>query len=309
MVRTAQQTTDDGVGRLLREQAQTGIGVHDALSAILAGKEAFDFLWVSSFALSAVAGLPDVGLLNPDDILSAVRVLNRATKLPLVVDLDSGHGTPLQTHFMVDSLVKAGVSAVCIEDNPSEKRSSLYDGYKRALVPIPVHQTRIRAARLAIDNIDSVDNQRGQPGRHGSCAVIARTEALVAGEGLSAALRRAEAYVESGADAVFVQCVAPTAEELFGFLHEWNRRTPVFLAPTRYPDTPRDKFHSAGASHVIYANHALRAAHAAMARTMRVLANGGSPNDVEPELSTVATVSTDVGEPAIRELDAMLSTC
>jgi phosphoenolpyruvate phosphomutase len=290
-----QMSQGGGVGDLLRERTQTGIGVHDALSAILATKEAFDFLWVSSFALSAVAGLPDLGLLNRDDMLTAVRVLGRATTLPLVIDLDSGYGTPLQTHFMVNSLLASGVSAVCIEDNPVEKRSSLYDGYERVLVPIPVHEARIRAARIAIDT------------RGADCAVIARTEALVAGEGLAAALRRAEAYVGAGADAVFVQCVAPTAEELFGFLEAWHRRTPVFLAPTRYPDTPRAKFHGAGATHVIYANHALRAAHAAMARTMRVLANGGSANDVEPELSSVATVSTDVGEPAIRALNAMLS--
>ncbi|HEU5111239.1 MAG TPA: isocitrate lyase/PEP mutase family protein, partial [Micromonosporaceae bacterium] len=227
---------------LLERQECAGAGVHDAISAIIAEKEGFDFLWLSSFALSAAIGLPDVGLINVEDVLSLVRPLERVTRLPLVVDLDAGHGVPLQTNLVVEKLVRAGVAAVCIEDNPAEKRCSLYDEYDRTLAPVEVHEVRIRAARTAVD------------ARGSNCAVIARTEALVAGLGVDECLRRAAAYADAGADAVFVQSVSSSPDELMEFLKLWNSRTPVFLAPTRYPDLSRSAFFAAGATHVIYAN-------------------------------------------------------
>lgn len=292
--RTGGEASRKRASELLETGTQTGAGVHDALSAILAAKAGYQFLWVSSFALSATAGMPDVGLITPDDLRSTVRVLGRASDLPLVVDLEAGHGTPLQTYSVVTSLAQLGVRAVCIEDNPLEKRCSLYDDYDRSLVSIPEHQARIRAAKAAIDAAGA------------DCAVIARTEALVAGEGVERALERAGAYVDTGADGVFVQATAPAPDDLFRFLEQWERRTAVFLAPTRYPRVAKTDFFAAGASHVIYANHALRAAHAAMARTLNALATARSAEEFEPELSSVAEVSDDVGEPTIRALSATL---
>ena len=68
-----------------------------------------------------------------------------------------------------------------------------------------------------------------------TCRIIARTEALVAGLGVTEALRRATAYADAGADAVFIQSVDSTGKEVLTFGREWKRRTPIFIAPTRMP--------------------------------------------------------------------------
>src|SRR5689334_13451410 len=85
-------TEECPVARLFNGRFQMGVGVYDGLSALLAEKWKFDFAWVSSFCCSAAVGLPDAGIIGPEDILSVVRCVRRSTGLPIVVDLDSGYG-------------------------------------------------------------------------------------------------------------------------------------------------------------------------------------------------------------------------
>ena len=174
------ETSSDQVARLFNGAPQVGVGVYDGLSALLAEKWHFDFMWVSSFCCSAAAGLPDAGLISPEDILNVVRCVNRCAPLPIVVDLDSGYGDAVKVCHVVEAMAGAGASALCIEDNPLSKRCSLYDGYDRALVSIEEHVARLRAAQVGITRAGS------------SCRLIARTEALVAGMGVDEALRRAK---------------------------------------------------------------------------------------------------------------------
>src|SRR6267142_2074528 len=82
----------DHAARLFDGRPQVGVGVYDGLSALLAAKWGFDFQWVSSFCCSAAAGLPDAGIIGPEDILTVVRCVHRSSDLPIVVDLDSGYG-------------------------------------------------------------------------------------------------------------------------------------------------------------------------------------------------------------------------
>ncbi|KFB05067.1 Phosphoenolpyruvate phosphomutase [Frankia sp. Allo2] len=73
-----------------------GLGVHDGLSACVTDKQNIDFVWVSSFCVSAVLGLPDLGLVDSSEMASVVRTVVRATRYPVVVDMDSGYGGPAQ---------------------------------------------------------------------------------------------------------------------------------------------------------------------------------------------------------------------
>ncbi len=283
----------ENLRRLLIDSGQTGVGVHDGLSTLLASKNPFDFLWVSSYCSSAAMGLPDAGIIGAEEMLAMVRLVRRTTQLPIVVDLDAGYGDPLKIYNVVKEMVRAGASALCIEDNPSSKRCSLYDGLERTLVTAEEHMARVRAAKAAIASID------------GSCIVVARTEAFLACLGVEEALRRSSAYVEAGADAVFVQSVDATGEEILQFCRGWARRTPVFLAPTRIPHIPKTELFSAGASHVIFANQGLRAAHAAMDRVFRALATLPSSAEAEKDISTVKRVSADVGADHIEALERL----
>src|SRR5438477_2897678 len=154
--------------RLFDGNFKVGIGVYDGISALLAEKWKFDFAWVSSFCCSAALGLPDAGIVGAEDILNVVRCVRRSIELPIVVDLDSGYGDAVKVFHVVEAMARAGAAALCIEDNPTSKRCSLYDGYDRVLVTPDEHIARLRAAKAAIEQARS------------SCKIIARTEALVA---------------------------------------------------------------------------------------------------------------------------------
>ena len=286
-------SAQDNLSRLLASRGQTGVGVHDGLSTLLASKYPFDFLWVSSFCSSAAMGLPDAGIIGAEEMLAMVRLVRRTSLLPIVVDLDAGYGDPLKIYNVVKEFVRAGASALCIEDNPTSKRCSLYDGYERTLVSPDEHCARVRAAKAAISSIA------------GSCIVVARTEAFLACLGVDEALQRVHAYVDAGADAVFAQSVDATGEEILQFCKGWNRRTPIFLAPTRISHIPKEELFAAGASHVIHANQGIRAAHAAMDRVFASLAVLPSSGGVENEISTVKKVASDVGADQIERLERL----
>src|SRR4051812_27714466 len=100
---------------LFNGKFQVGVGIYDGISILLAAKHHFDFVWISSFCASAVQGLPDVGIIGPEDILSLVRLTRRLTDLPIIVDLDSGYGDGVKIYHVMDAMARAGVSAVCIE--------------------------------------------------------------------------------------------------------------------------------------------------------------------------------------------------
>jgi phosphoenolpyruvate phosphomutase len=285
----------DHAARLFDGHCQVGVGVYDGLSALLAEKWRFDFVWVSSFCCSAAAGLPDAGIIGPEDVLNVIRFVRRSVDLPIVVDIDSGYGDPVKAFHVVEAMARAGAAALCIEDNPISKRCSLYDGYVRALASVEEHSARVRAARAGVAQARA------------TCRIIARTEALVAGLGVTEALRRTSAYADAGADAVFIQSLDSTGKEVLTFGREWRCRTPLFIAPTRMPQVTRQEFFTAGISHAIFANQGLRAAHAAMDRTFRILAEAESSQTVESEISPVATIATLVGAQKVVELEALLA--
>jgi len=268
--------------RLLEDREHTGLGVHDGFSTLLANGAGADFLWASSFAASASRGFPDAGLLEASTMAPVVNEISRVTELPIVVDMDAGYGDELKVRYSADAMTRAGATAICIEDNPVSKRCSLYDGHERELVSPEEHCARIKAARAGIAN---------RP-----CAVIARTEALVAGLGVDEALARAGAYVDAGADAVFAQAVAlDEGDQLLEFCMRWGRRTPVFLAPTTYSHRTRAQWYAAGASHVIFANQGIRAAHRAILTVFRQLVASDAPIEAEEDISSVADIAEEVG--------------
>jgi phosphoenolpyruvate phosphomutase len=274
---------------------QVGIGVYDGLSALLAAKCKFYFMWVSSFCCSAAVGLPDAGIIGPEDILNVVRCVRRCVDAPIVVDLDSGYGDAVKVFHVIEAMARAGAAGLCIEDNPVSKRCSLYDGYARELASVEEHISRLRAATAGVKAARS------------NCKIIARTEALVAGQGVAEALKRAHAYADAGAHGVFIQSLDATGNEVLSFGRQWKRRTPLFIAPTRLPHVTRKDFEAAGISHSIFANQGLRAAHAAMDQTFGKLAQAESAECVVGGISSIATVANLVGAQEVVELEAMLA--
>ena len=283
-------------GRLFDGKFKVGIGVYDGVSALLAEKWRFDFAWISSFCCSAALGLPDAGIIGAEDILNVTRCVRRSIDMPIVIDLDSGYGDAVKVFHVVEAMARAGAAALCIEDNPTSKRCSLYDREHRPLASIEEHIMRLRAARAAVQ------------AAHSSCKIIARTEAMVAGLGIEEALKRATAYAESGADGIFVQSLDATGNEVLSFGRTWRRRTPLFIAPTRLPAVTKAEFARAGVSHTIFANQGLRAAHAAMDHAFQVLAESESAAALNSEISPVSSVASLVGAQKMVELESLLAT-
>jgi phosphoenolpyruvate phosphomutase len=281
--------------RLFGSMSQVGAGIYDGMSAILAESAVFDFLWLGSFSISASLGLPDAGLLDVADVKRVLTTARRVSSLPLVVDVEAGYGDDVRAFYAAEALMAAGATAVCLEDNGGPHRCSLYDGFPRTLNAVGDQCAKIAAMREAVAPYGGI--------------IIARTEAIVAGLGVEEALRRSEAYVSAGARAVFVQCVSPQGlDQLLSFSVHWNRRTPLFIAPTRYEQVERRAFHDAGATHYIYANQALRAAHHAIAEVYRQVMTSGTVANLETRLSGVSDVAADVDEGRIRRTQPVPAT-
>lgn len=166
-------------------------GVYDALSAHLAARAGFTALYVSgaSIAYTRLAR-PDLGYLGADQVAEIVRNIRERTELPLVVDADTGFGNALNVQRTMQVLEQAGASAIQLEDQSMPKRCGHLDG--KVLVTPAEMVGKIRAAADAR--------------RDDATLIVARTDA-VGPEGLEAALERAAAYADAGADLLFVEAL------------------------------------------------------------------------------------------------------
>jgi phosphoenolpyruvate phosphomutase len=248
------------------------------MSAILIEGHGFDAVWVSGFGVSAMAhGLPDLNLVTQTETLDATRRIEGVTDLPVVVDCDNGYGGFSNVVRTVVDFDRAGVSAVCIEDNLFPKRNSLYQGQsRRELVDTKEQARRLRAAKAAQESPSFV--------------LIARVEALIAGHGIDAAIERAVAYSEAGADAILIHSKDKSLEEIEGFLARWRETglsTPLVAVPTLFPDYTADQLHEKGFAMVILANQPMRASVQAMEETLRTLRAEGKPAAADPHIAKV----------------------
>ncbi len=164
-------------------------GVYDALSARLAAAAGFDAIFLSGYAMSATRlARPDLGLLTQTEILETARRVCAAVACPVIVDIDTGHGGVLNVEWAVEELLRAGAAGCFLEDQEWPKRCGHLEG--KRIVPLDEYLPKLRAAlRLRAGT---------------SFHVTARTDARAVA-GLDEAVRRARAYADAGADAVFVE--------------------------------------------------------------------------------------------------------
>ena len=240
------------------DRMQLGVGVHDALTARLAERAGFDVVWLGSLEVSARYGVPDTNVLTMTEMAAVSAEVRAACRLPVYVDADNGYGDDLAAARAARLFEAAGADAVCLEDNVFPKRNSLLLGLDRPLV---------EPAEFA-DRLSVVCKSRTR------MAVIARTEALVAGLGVDAAVSRLHRYAGTGVDALFVQVNRDSRQLLRPVLEQLDS-LPVVLAPTALPEVPAERFASWGAGTVLFANLVLRTMLAALPRTMAAVRQRG----------------------------------
>ena len=233
-------------------------GAHDALSAKLVERAGFDAVWASGFEISAAHGVPDANILTMSENLDAAARMVGAVRIPVIADCDNGYGNAVNVIHTVRAYERAGVAAICIEDNVFPKRCSFYAGVKRELADVDEHVGKIRA----------VLDTRRSPDFH----VIARTEALIAGWGMEEALRRGRAYADAGANLVLIHSKSDQPDEVLEFARRWDRKVPLVAVPTIYKSITAGELGNAGFKVVIFANHGLRASIKAMRETFERLA-------------------------------------
>ena len=172
-------------------------GAFDALSARIAVKAGARVVYMTGFGVvGASFGVPDIGLIGPDQMSERVRAIAGAiAPVPLVADGDNGHGGPLDVVHLVRAYEQAGASAIQLEDQVMPKRCGHMEG--KEIVSLSEAAAKIRAACAARSSA--------------SFKIVARTDARAV-EGLDEALRRGEAFLKAGADVLFVEAPQSEAE-------------------------------------------------------------------------------------------------
>ena len=170
-------------------------GVYDCLSAKIAERTGFEVIFTSGFGISgSVLGYPDYGLLTATEMLNAAGHISKSVDIPVISDIDTGYGNPLNVVRTIRDVIDLGIAGVILEDQEWPKRCGHLDG--KRVIPMEEHVEKIRAARFA----------SGESG----LVIVARTDSR-AEFGLAEAIRRGKAYYEAGADVVFIE--APQTEE------------------------------------------------------------------------------------------------
>lgn len=248
---------------------------HNGLSATIVEQEGFEGIWASGLSIATSLGLRDCNEASWTQVLDIVEYMADATTLPIVVDGDTGYGNFNNARMLVRKLCQRQVAAVCLEDKLFPKINS-FIGNEQQLADVGEFCGKIAACK----DSQSDDN----------FSVIARIEALIAGKSMSEALDRAHAYAEAGADAVLIHSRKNVPDEILEFARLWNHQRPVVIVPTMYYRTPIETFRNAGISLVIWANHNMRSAIAAMRQTCRHIATTHSLVGIEEHLPSVKDV-------------------
>lgn len=214
-------------------------------------------------------GVPDIGLTTVTELRDTVAAIADAVDLPLIVDADTGFGNALNMTRTVKLLERAGASALQIEDQVFPKKCGHFSG--KAVIASDEMVQKIKAA---------TDARTDQ-----SMQIIARTDARAI-LGIEAAIDRARAFVEAGADMTFVE--APTSiEELEAICREIDApQVANIVYGGRTPDPGRERLADMGFSIVLYANAALQAALRASYKVLGALKDSGSLDGVAGELAT-----------------------
>jgi 2-methylisocitrate lyase-like PEP mutase family enzyme len=234
-------------------------GAFDGLSARLVEQAGFPAVYASGGAIARSVGVPDLGLISPDEICGRLAQIVDAVGVPVIADADTGYGNALTAQRAARAFERAGVVAFHLEDQTFPKRCGHYDD--KALVPVAEMVQRLHAVRDALHDPDFV--------------VIGRTDAIAV-EGYAAALNRASAYLAAGADVIFVE--APVNEEQIADI---ARQLPGYKLINMFhggktPLLPTARLQELGYHIVIIPSDTQRAAIRAMQRVLASIARDGS---------------------------------
>jgi methylisocitrate lyase len=246
------------------------VGTINAYAALLAQNAGFRAIYLSGAGVAnASFGLPDLGITSLNDVCEDVRRITAACPLPLLVDADTGFGSAFNIARTCRELIRAGAAGMHLEDQVSAKRCGHRPG--KALVSAAEMVDRLKAA------VDARSD--------GEFVIMARTDAHAV-EGQNAALERAAAYSEAGADMIFAEALT-TLDEYRQFAA--SIKVPVLANITEFGQTPlfsTAELGSAGVRLVLYPLSAFRAAAKAQVVVYDAIRRQGTQKSVVPYMQT-----------------------
>ena len=268
------------------------VGTINAYCAMLAEDAGHEAIYLSGGGVAnASYGLPDLGITNLKDVIIDVERICNATNIPLLVDIDTGWGGALNISRTIKAMEKAGAAAVHLEDQVSQKRCG-----HRPNKEIVSQEEMVDRVKAAVDA--KVDT---------NFVIMARTDALAL-EGLDAAVERAVACVEAGADAIFPEAILD--------LNQYRRfsesvNVPILANITEFGKTPLfncQELADSGVSMVLYPLSAFRAISKAALEVYQAIAINGDQRAVLEKMQTRAELYKVLGYHAYEEkIDALFS--
>lgn len=266
------------------------VGTINAYCAMLAEDAGHDAIYLSGGGVAnASYGLPDLGITSLNDVITDVERISNATEVPLLVDIDTGWGGAFNIARTIKAMEKAGAAAVHLEDQVSQKRC----GHRpnKAIVSQAEMVDRVKSAADAKLDDDFM--------------IMARTDALAV-EGMDAAIERAIACAEAGADAIFPEAILDL-EQYRQFANAVS--VPILANITEFGKTPLfncQELAEAGVAMVLYPLSAFRAMSKAALDVYQTIAINGDQNAVVDRMQTRTELYEVLGYHAYEEkLDAL----
>lgn len=268
------------------------VGTINAYTAMMAEKIGHQAIYLSGGGVAnASYGLPDLGMTSLNDVLVDVQRITAATEVPLLVDIDTGWGGAFNIAKTIKDMQKAGAAAVHMEDQVAQKRC----GHRpnKEVVSVEEMQDRIKAAVDARTDDDFF--------------IMARTDAFAI-EGLDAAIARAKAYVEAGADGIFAEAIQTEAH-----YREFSQalNVPILANMTEFGKTElwsKEQLAEWGADMVLYPLSAFRAMNKAAENVYRHLLVDGHQRNVVDTMQTRMELYDYLGYHAYEQkLDALFA--
>ena len=242
-------------------------GAYDGLSARLVQQAGFPAVYASGGAIARSTGVPDIGLISMNEIVDRLASMVDVVEVPIIADADTGYGNALNAQAAARAFERTGVAAFHLEDQTFPKKCGHYDD--KSIVSKGEMVQKLKAVRDALHDPDFI--------------VIARTDAIAV-EGFNAAIDRASAYLNAGADMIFVE--APTSE---AEIAEIAKRLPGLklinmFAGGKTPLLPVQRLEALGYHCVIIPSDTQRAAIKAMQHALAAIARDGSSASMAAEM-------------------------
>lgn len=249
--------------RLASDEILVAPGVYDALTAALAAQAGFEALYLSGAAVAYTRlGRPDIGLTSVSEMTDTMALIRDRVDIPVIIDADTGFGNALNAQRTMRLYERAGANALQIEDQTYPKRCGHLA--EKSIIPTQEMVGKIAAMADARASDETL--------------IIARTDA-VAVEGFEAAIDRAEAYVEAGADSLFIEALR-SVDEMKMVTEQFKGRVPLLVNMVEGGATPIQNasfLNDLGFSIVIFPGGIVRAlAHSAETYYQSLMSTGSN---------------------------------